>query len=133
MITAKTSSMVRRNRKLARQKWGLERNQPLLGSLRSLTEDLALSVSAGDVILLQGNWCVTAASILRIAKRNRCSGMKVQFIRELSDPAARRFAFEATVFKSKSCKVSSVTAMPIHRTFRLWSKAQSCESPKPGP
>ena len=30
--------------------------------------------------------------------------MKVQFIRELSDPAARRFAFEATVFKSKTCQ-----------------------------
>jgi hypothetical protein len=30
--------------------------------------------------------------------------MRVQFIRELSDTAARRFAFQATVFKSKTCQ-----------------------------
>ncbi len=30
--------------------------------------------------------------------------MRVRFIRELSDTAARRFAFQATVFKSKNCK-----------------------------
>ena len=104
MLTTKSSSLYRRNWRLARQKWGLERNHPLLAALKSLTEDFALSVSAGDVILLQGNWYVTHAGLLRIAKRNRCSGMKVQFIRELSDPVARRFAFEATVFKSKTCQ-----------------------------
>jgi hypothetical protein len=82
----------------------LEQNHPLLAGLKSLTEDLALSVSAGDVILLQGNWYVTHAGLLRIAKRNRCAGMKVQFIRGLSDSAASRFAFEATVFKSKTCQ-----------------------------
>jgi hypothetical protein len=103
MLTT-NSVLCRRNRRLARQKWGLERNHSLLAALKSLTEDLTLSVSAGDVILLQNNWYVTHAGLLRIAKRNRCSGMKVQFIRELSDPAARRFTFEATVFKSKSCQ-----------------------------
>ena len=104
MLTTKNDPLCRRNRRLARQKWGLERNHPLLAALKSLTEDLALSVSASDVILLQGNWYVTHAGLLRIAKRNHCSGMKVQFIRELSDPAARRFAFEATVFKSRTCQ-----------------------------
>ena len=103
MLTTKNDPLCRRNRRLARQKWGLERNHPLLAALKSLTEDLALSVSAGDVILLRGNWYVTHAGLLRIAKRNRCSGMKVQFIRELSNPPARRFAFEATAFKSKTC------------------------------
>ena len=97
-------SLCCRNRRLARQKWGLERNHPLLAALKSLTEDLALSVSAGDVILLQSNWYVTHAGLLRIAKRNRCSGMRVQFIRELSDPTGRRFTFEATVFKSRTCQ-----------------------------
>ena len=104
MLSTSNAALRRRNRRLARQKWGLERNHPLLATLKSLTEDLALSVSAGDVMLLQGAWYVTHAGLLRIAKRNRCSGMKVQFIRELSDPAARRFAFEATVFKSKTCQ-----------------------------
>ncbi len=104
MLISNNARLCRRNRRLARQKWGIERNHPLLAALKSLTEDLALSVSAGDVILLQGNWYVTHAGLLRIAKRNRCSGMKVQFIRELSDPVARRFAFEATAFKSKTCQ-----------------------------
>ncbi len=104
MIATKNSALCRRNRRLARQKWGLEGKHALLATLKSLTEDLGLSVSAGDVMLLQGNWYVTHAGLLRIAKRNRCSGMKVQFIPELSDPVARRFAFEATVFKSKSCQ-----------------------------
>ncbi len=50
------------------------------------------------------NWYVTHAGLLRIARRNRCSGMRVRFIRELSDTAAHRFAFQATVFKSKTCQ-----------------------------
>jgi len=79
-------------------------NAGIAESFFSLTEDFALSVSAGDVILLQSNWYVTHAGLLRIAKRNRCSGMRVQFIQELSDTAAHRFAFEATVFKSKTCQ-----------------------------
>ena len=52
--------------------------------------------------------------------------MKVQFIRELSDPAARRFAFEATVFKSKACQgfvgygdadPSNVSELNVFRTL----------------
>jgi hypothetical protein len=97
-------ALCRRNRRLATQKWDLERSHPLLAVLKSLTEEFALSVSAGDVILLQDKLYVTHAGLLRIAKRNRCSGMKVRFIPELSDPTTRRFAFEATVFKSKTCQ-----------------------------
>jgi hypothetical protein len=89
---------------LARKRWNLESKHPLLSTLKWLSEDFKLSVLAGDLILLQDNWYVTHAGLLRMAKRNRCTGMRVQFIRELSDTAARRFAFEATVFKSKSCK-----------------------------
>jgi hypothetical protein len=94
----------RRNCGLARKRWNLEAKHPLLATLKWLSEDFKLSVLAGDLILLQNNWYVTHAGLLRMAKRNRCSGMGVQFIRELSDTAARRFAFEATVFKSKTCR-----------------------------
>ena len=93
-----------RNCRLARKRWNLEAKHPLLARLKSLSEDFKLSVLAGDLILLQDNWYVTHAGLLRIAKRNHCSGMRVQFIRELSDTAARRFAFEATVLKSKTCQ-----------------------------
>ena len=94
----------RRNCRLARKRWNLEPKHPLLSTLKRLSEDFKLSVAAGDLILLQNNWYVTHAGLLHIAKRSRCVGMRVQFIRELSDTAARRFAFEATVLKSKTCQ-----------------------------
>jgi hypothetical protein len=99
-----TNVLWRRNCRFAREKWNLEPRHPLLATLKRLTEDFRLSVLAGDLILLQTNWYVTHAGLLRIARRNRCSGMRVRFIRELSDTAARRFAFQATIFKSKNCK-----------------------------
>ncbi len=98
------SILSRRNRRNARKKWNLEPKHPLLATLNWLSEDFKLSVSAGDLTLLQSNWYVTHAGLLRMARRNRCSGMRVQFIQELSDTAARRFAFQATVFKSKNCQ-----------------------------
>jgi hypothetical protein len=94
----------RRNCRLAREKWNLAPKHPLLATLKWLSEHFKLSVLAGDLILLQMTWYITHAGLLRIARRNRCSGMRVQFIRELSDAAARRFAFQATVFKSKTCQ-----------------------------
>jgi hypothetical protein len=93
----------RLNCKLALQKWSLPRRHPLLDSLRKLSEEFDLSVLTGDLILLETKWYVTHTGLLRLARRNRCSGMRVQFIGELSDPSARRFAFEATVFTTKTC------------------------------
>ena len=98
------SILCQRNRRAARQRWGLKGRHPLLVSLNEISEEFALSVSAGDVILLQDKWYVTHSGLLHIARRNRCAGMYVRLVPELFDVAARRFAFEATVFKSKSCK-----------------------------
>ena len=96
-------TLCRRNRQAASEKWALESRHPLLLALNVLSEEYALSVSAGDVILLQDKLYVTHAGLLRIARRNHCSGMRVRLVSELCDAAARRFAFEATVFKSKGC------------------------------
>jgi len=93
----------RRNCRLAIQKWNLTRGHPLLILLRKLSEEFALSVLTGDLLLLQTRWYITHTGLLRLARRKRCSGMHVQFIRELSDPSTRRFAFQATVFTTKSC------------------------------
>ena len=94
----------RRNCGFARKRWNLGPKNALMTKLKGLSEDLKLSVSAGDLILLHENWYVTHAGLLRIAKRSHCSGMKIKFIEALSDTATRRFAFEATVFKSKNCQ-----------------------------
>src|SRR6266550_7810391 len=102
-LRIRPQALSRLNCKLAIQKWNLTRRHPLLDSLRKLSEEFKLSVLTGDLMLLQTNWYVTHTGLLRLARRNRCSGMRVRFIRELSDPSTHRFAFEATVFTTKTC------------------------------
>ena len=101
--TKKNVTLCRRNRQAASEKWAMKGRHPLLLVLDGLSEEFALSVSAGDVILLQDKLYVTHAGLLSIARRNHCSGVRVRLVSELCDAAARRFAFEATVFKSKGC------------------------------
>jgi hypothetical protein len=69
-------------------------------ALRQLTEDLQLSIALGDLKLLEGNWYVTHTGLLRVAQRNRCSGIRTAIDKELSDPNSSRWVFKATVYKS---------------------------------
>jgi hypothetical protein len=71
-----------------------------MGVLKQLTQRFALSVVEGDLLLLEGKWYVTHAGLLRIAQRNRCSGMRTTVDKMLSDPASNRWVFKATVYKS---------------------------------
>jgi hypothetical protein len=89
----------RSNRKLAKSMWG-ELSPGALRSLEELTNAHGLSVAAGDLQFLEGRWYVTHAGLLRIAQRNRCSGMKTAVDKGLSDPGSCRWVFRATVFKS---------------------------------
>jgi len=75
-----------------------------LRSLRDLTEEYALSIAAGEVQFLDGRWYVTHAGLLRIAQRNRCSGMTTVVQERLSNPASNRWVFKATVYKSPGSK-----------------------------
>jgi hypothetical protein len=91
------------NRKLARQLW--HRLPPLtLRVLRLLTSEHQLSVAAGDLLLLDGRWYVSHAGLLGLARRNRCAGIHVQPVRPFCDASAQRWAFAATVFKSRTCR-----------------------------
>jgi len=93
-----------RNLKCARAKWGIKRNCQQLEALKQLSEEFQLSISSGELILLNNNWFVTHAGLLGIAKRNQCLGIKVQVLKDLCDPATSRYAFEATVYKTRgSC------------------------------
>jgi hypothetical protein len=69
-------------------------------ALRQLTEDLQLSVALGDLKLLEGNWYVTHTGLLRVAQRNRCSGIRTAIDKDLSDPNSSRWVFKATVYKT---------------------------------
>src|SRR5207249_12121567 len=56
------------------------------------------------LLYLDERWYVSHAGLLRIAQRKKCVGIKVECIGEFSDPAATRWAFKATVYKSPRCK-----------------------------
>jgi hypothetical protein len=68
--------------------------------LEALSTRYSLSVPAGDLLLLDGHWYVTHAGLLGLARRNRCSGVRVQLVREFCDSASGRWVFKATVYKS---------------------------------
>jgi hypothetical protein len=97
-----TVSLVRllavRNIRFARKNWEISPEQ--VATLRCLTEDLQLSVVAGDLMLLDNKWYVTHAGLLRLARRSHCSSIRVQPLREFSDPSSGRWVFQATVYKS---------------------------------
>ena len=91
------------NRRIARQLWG-QISPTLLGGLKELTSDYLLSIASGDLILLDGRWYVTHTGLLGLARRNRCAGIKVRPVPAFSDPSVQRWAFEATVYKSRACR-----------------------------
>jgi len=75
-----------------------------LNMLQRLTEQLELSVPAGELQLIEGRWYVTHSGLLRIATRKRCYGIAVAAMPRLCDPSSSRWAFKATVYKSPTCK-----------------------------
>jgi hypothetical protein len=92
------------NRKLARRRWGLALTHHVIAQLKYFTGEFNLSISSGDLILLEGTWYVTHAGLLRLARRVRCAGIHVQPVRTFCDPATQRWAFRATVYKSQNCR-----------------------------
>src|ERR1700687_3475580 len=87
-----------RNIRCARRNWEISTEQA--ATLKYLTEELELSVALGDLRLLDNKWYVTHAGLLRVARRSHCSGIRVQPLREFSDPSSGRWVFKATVYKS---------------------------------
>jgi len=91
------------NRRIAQRIWGslsvVARN-----GLRELTERHRLSVVSGDLLLIAGHWYVTHTGLLQLAARKRCAGIRVSPAKEFCNAAAGRWAFRATVYKSRTCR-----------------------------
>src|SRR5450755_3941441 len=104
MTDSEEAVLYRSNRRLAYQAWNLKPNDPSLTTLKQLSQEFGLSVLAGHLILLQTNWYVTHAGLLAVARRNHCRGIHTEFISEISEVVAHRFAFKATIFKSATCR-----------------------------
>jgi len=102
--TNETRSLTRLNRRYAKEVWGAIVSQRQLRQLRDLTERYGFSVAGAEIQLLNGNWYVTHAGLLRLAERKHCKGIRVQQVREFCDPAAGRWVFKATIYKNSSSK-----------------------------
>jgi hypothetical protein len=87
-----------RNVRFARRKWQVAGDQ--VAALKDLTIELQLSVAAGHLKLIENNWYVTHAGLLRIARRCHCSGILVRPVSEFSNSPSGRWVFRATVYKS---------------------------------
>ena len=62
------------NTRSARRIWAASPGQ--VSFLKTLTREFRLSVSLGEVRLLEGKWYVTHSSLMRLARRNRCAGIQ---------------------------------------------------------
>jgi hypothetical protein len=75
-----------------------------MSSLKELAEKHALSVSSGDLQLLDGRWYVTHSGLLRVSKRCRCSAITTSIDRFASDIPSGRWVFKAIVYKGRGAK-----------------------------
>src|ERR1019366_7672104 len=100
-MQSSTYKLFRRNRQLARRKWGLAFSHHVIAQLRYLSDEFSFSISSGDLIPLEGSWYVTHTGLLRVARRKRCRGIHVEAVDSLCDSAANRFVLKATVYPSK--------------------------------
>jgi len=72
--------------------------------LKLLLRNHCLSVTDGDLVWINGHWYITHKGLLGIAHRKRCAGIHARPTPPFCDPAAARWAFEATVYRSRSCR-----------------------------
>jgi hypothetical protein len=88
---------------LARSIWG-PLSQLAENSLRLLMKQHILSVGLGDLLYLDCRWYVTHSGLLRISKREGCAGIQVRPILAFCDRTLNRWAFKATVFRTRTCR-----------------------------
>ena len=89
------------NSRLAKLTYPLCLSDTNLSQLRHLTETFLMSLKLGDLQLLSHGWYVTHSGLLRLARRQKCSGIQVEAVDSLCDQTASRFVFRATVYRSK--------------------------------
>jgi hypothetical protein len=89
--------------KIARKIWG-NLSRMSVSTLAELIRKYSLSISLGDIVYLDGRWYVTHSGLLRFARKSNCAGIHVRPVRALSNLSAGRWAFKATVYKSRTCR-----------------------------
>jgi hypothetical protein len=89
--------------RMARRIW-VNLSREALSRLREIAEQHNFSIAAGDLIYLENGWYVTHTGLIGLARRNRCAGIHVRPVPAFCDPSTQRWAFEATVYKSRTCR-----------------------------
>jgi hypothetical protein len=97
-------AVVASNLRAARRRWGSSLSKSHRDLLRVLTEQFGFRVDFGDLLFLHNAWYVTHAGLLRLAQRGGCVGIRVQPVRDFCDAQASRWAFKASVYKTRGCK-----------------------------
>src|SRR3984957_12101241 len=92
------------NLRLARRLWPGQIPNEQAKALEELSRNYGITVSAGDVRLLDGKWYVNHAGLIRLACRRRCLGIRVGPVRQFCDPTLNRWVFRATVYKSRGSR-----------------------------
>ena len=85
--------------RLATAKWG-KLPPAAVKALKEMDITYRFSLALGDLLYLDRGWYVTHTGLIRLANRTRCSGIRVQPIREFCDASVSRWVFKATVYKS---------------------------------
>jgi hypothetical protein len=78
-------------------------NKPIVDPTR-LAKRYRFSVEKGDLLWLDGHWYVSHSGLIRLARRSHCAGIHVEPVSDFSDPSTSRWAFKATVYKSRTCR-----------------------------
>ena len=99
---AQILKLVRRNVRDCPKMFRLQLEGSMVLRLRVLTQDFHFCVRAGDLQVINNNWYVTHAGLLRLGRRKKCRGIHVEAIDSLCDSAANRFVMKATVYPSKA-------------------------------
>jgi hypothetical protein len=98
------SCALRSNVSLARKTWGDKITTLAISILEHLVDFHSLSIGTGDLLYLNRCWYVTHSGLLRLARQKRCAGIHVEPVQMFCDPSTGRWAFKATVYKSRACK-----------------------------
>ena len=115
--------LFRKNLRIAKKLWPSAVSKGQAEGLEELTARYLFSVAVGDLKYLEDRWYVTHAGLLRLANRNRCSGIRVQPVSEFCDASSGRWVFKATVYKSQKSKgfVGYGDADPSNVSSFSWS------------
>lgn len=90
------NALHRTNISLAQTRWKASPESLVL--LKELTAKYKLSIRLGELTLLNGNWYLTHAGLLRLAIRKRCKGIRVAPLAEFCSAESSRWVFEAVVY-----------------------------------